>query len=464
MSKRLTKETIKKYKETVPSRNRQGERTGFTTGSNAAAAAKAVTLALLTGDWPDSVTITLPIGETATMKPVECELSDETAFCCMVKDAGDDPDVTHGALICAQVRRLDTPGISLEGGAGVGRVTLPGLGLDVGGPAINPVPRWQIRANVIEAIKIVTSAETDYLENHGLEVIISVPEGAKLAQKTLNPRLGIIGGISILGTTGKVFAYSTAAWRASVIQAVEVAAKNSTAKVVLATGGRSERFGMQIFPELPEVAFVELSVFTGDGLKTCLAHGVQSAVFVGMIGKMIKTAQGHMTTHVAGNQVDFEFLAQVCRDTHAPADLIEAVTQANTGRHFLELCQAQNFTRPIQRIVELALESCQTFVREQDGELELEVVLVDFDGSVLGRAKGQPGQRKNFQAQPTETLIERLSADPAHSYDEEGLMGQRRNQAATPKQGRVGDRSWAEETERRAKKQAAKRRDQEANS
>ena len=299
------KSKIQNIKYKVPPRNRQGNRTGYTTGSNAAAAAKAATLALLTGRWPETVTITLPIGETATMTPVERELTGRSACCCMVKDAGDDPDVTHGALICAKVSRIQTPGITLEGGQGVGRVTLPGLGLEVGGPAINPVPRQQIQNNVSDAIREARPHEADFLEKQGLEVIISVPQGVELAEKTLNPRLGIMGGISILGTTGKVFPYSTAAWRASVIQAVEVAAKNSAGKVVMATGGRSERFAMQIFPELPPVAFVELSVFTGDALKTCVAHGVQSAVFVGMIGKMVKTAQGHMTTHVAGNQVDF---------------------------------------------------------------------------------------------------------------------------------------------------------------
>lgn len=435
----------------VPPRSRNGQRTGYTTGSNAAAAAKAATIALLTGHWPESVTITLPIGETATMVPVECELatadrplptpnSDSLgavigqrsmvgeAFCCMVKDAGDDPDVTHGALICARVRYSDTPGIILEGGQGVGRVTLPGLGLEVGAPAINPVPRQQIRANVTDAVYEVKPGEPDYLAEHGLEVIISVPAGAELAQRTLNSRLGIIGGISILGTTGKVFPYSTAAWRASVIQAVEVAAKNSVEKVVLATGGRSEKFAMRLFRELPEVAFVELSVFTGDAFKTCLAHGVRSAAFVGMIGKMVKTAQGHMTTHVAGNQVDFEFLGQVCRDSGAPEALTQAVASANTGRHFLELCQEYNFTAPLQRVADLALAACERYVEALHGTMELEIILIDFDGTVLGRAKG--GLAASTQPVEATPLIQRLSADPAHSYDDESVMGEARGSGA----------------------------------
>lgn len=421
----------KARKYSVPPRNRQGDRTGYTTGSNAAAAAKAATIALLTGEWPETVKISLPIGETTTMTPVERELTGESAYCCMVKDAGDDPDVTHGALICARVSRSATPGITLAGGEGVGRVTLPGLGLEVGGPAINPVPRQQIRDNVGDALRETAPAGEAFLESQGLAVTIVVPDGEELAKRTLNPRLGIIGGISILGTTGKVFPYSTAAWRASVIQAVEVAAQNSAEKVVMATGGRSERFAMRIFPELPNVSFVELSVFTGDALKTCVAHEVQSAVFVGMIGKMVKTAQGHMTTHVAGNQVDFEFLAQVCRDTEAPQELIDAVANANTGRHFLELCQERNFMAPVQRVVELALESCWDFVEKQGGEMALEVILVDFNGAILGRAKRNlAGKRFVSRGSKPETLVERLSADPAHSYDEEGLMGKRRNEAA----------------------------------
>ncbi|WP_298815416.1 cobalt-precorrin-5B (C(1))-methyltransferase [Chloroflexus sp.] len=400
----------------VPPRNKRGSRTGYTTGSNAAAAAKAATIALFSGEWPEQVTITLPIGETATMTPVVKRLDATGAYCCMRKDAGDDPDVTHGALICATVRIVETPGIHLEGGEGVGRVTLPGLGLPVGGPAINPVPRQQITANVTDAAREYAPGGEAFLSQAGLEVIISVPNGAQIAQKTLNPRLGIIGGISILGTTGKVFPYSTAAWRASVIQAVEMAARNGVPKIVLCTGGRSEKFAMHIFPELPEIAFVELSVFTGDALKTCVAHGVPAVVFVGMIGKMIKTAQGHMQTHVAGNQVDVAFVAQVCRDTGAPDELVQAVAQANTGRHVLELCQAAGQRAPLQRIVELALEQCVRFITAQGGAMDVEVILVDFDGTVLARAATKSAGRV-APSTPPPPLIERIVTDPLPETD-----------------------------------------------
>lgn len=376
------------YRHTVPPRNKQGMRTGYTTGSNAAAAAKAATIALLTGTWPAQVCITLPLGETTTMTPVECYLSSEQAGCGMIKDGGDDPDVTHGALICAQVQHTSTSGIVVDGGEGVGRVTLPGLGLEVGGPAINPVPRRQICDNVTDALRMVFPDEPDYLD--GLEIVISVPEGARIAQKTLNARLGIIGGISILGTSGKVYPYSTAAWRASVVQAIEVAAYNCVERLVLATGARSERFAMQMFPELPQLAFVELSVFTGDAFKTCIAQGFSAVTLVAMISRIVKTAQGEMNTHVAGSQVDFGFVVQVCRDVGAPDDLVAMVASANTARHILELCQHRDCMRPLQRLTEMAWAQGVQFIEQHGGALELEVILVDFDGALLARAGTQP--------------------------------------------------------------------------
>ncbi len=395
------------YSDNVPPRNKRGMRTGYTTGSTAAAAARAATIALLTSAWPPTVTITLPIGETATMIPVEQVLHLDAdlptcadippgadtscrnvvaASCCVVKDAGDDPDVTHGALICAQVRRTDQPGIVLEAGRGVGRVTLPGLGLPVGDPAINATPRQQILANVIDAVGEFAPQGAAFLEQQGLAIIISVPDGERLAQKTLNPRLGIIGGISILGTTGKVFPYSTAAWRDSVVKAIQVAAASGVSHVVLATGGRSEHVAMQMFPTLPAVAFVELSAFTDSALKACIKCGVAQVTLVAMISRVAKFAQGHLMTHVSGSQVDLGFLAQVCHAAGAPDELVAAVATANTARHMLELCQAHGCRAPLQHLTDLAFQQCQQFVIDNGGILDLAVILVDFDGTVLARS------------------------------------------------------------------------------
>jgi len=371
----------------VPPRDRRGMRTGFTTGTNAAAAARAATLALLTGEWPETVTVSLPTGETTIMRPVECRMDGEAAHCCMVKDGGDDPDVTHGALICATVRHAELPGITIDGGSGVGRVTLPGLGLPVGEAAINPVPRQQIYTNVAAAVAEVMPAGVGYLERHGLVVVISVPQGEQLARLTLNPRLGIIGGISILGTSGKVYPYSTAAWRASVVQAVQLAAYHSPTRVVLATGARSEQYAMRLFPELPELAFVEISIFTGAALRACVIQGVREATLVAMISRIIKTAQGRMVTHVAGNPVDIPFLARMCCEAGASPELCDAAAAANTARHFLELCQAHGELAPLTYLTAMALAQSQRFVRRLGGTLALEVILVDFDGAVLAHAR-----------------------------------------------------------------------------
>ena len=413
---------MKNYRDTVPKRDRKGNRTGYTTGSNAAAAAKGSTIALLSGAWPETVTITLPIGETAVMRPVEMTLTEEYAYCCMVKDAGDDPDVTHGSLICAKVSRRDLAGIELDGGVGVGRVTLPGIGLPVGDPAINIVPRQQIQENVADGV--LEAGETAaFLESAGLRVEISVPEGAELAKNTLNAKLGIIGGISILGTTGKVFAYSTASWRASVIQAVELAATNSQEVVVLTTGGRSERYGKTFMPALPDVAFVQLSIFTGAGFETAVRHGVARGVFIGMMGKMIKTAQGHFTTHVAGNQVDFGFLADVCRQVGGSDELVEKVLGGNTGRHFLELCQQYNCMAAVQKVTDLALAQLVGLVEKAGGTMQVEAILVEFnEAKIICQAQGVAGEKRTEQPAEQRSLMERLADDPANAYadDEDG--------------------------------------------
>lgn len=399
----------------VPPRNRRGTRTGYTTGSCAAAAATAATQALIGGAPVTNVTIDLPNGMRASFTPVEWELTHDSARCCIVKDAGDDPDVTHGALICARVRWHAVPGVHLEGGYGVGRVTLPGLGLEVGGPAINPVPRAQIIGNV-------SAAAGALLATRGLEVIIEVPEGPELARRTLNPKLGIIGGISILGTSGIVKPYSTSAWRAAVIQAVELAAQHHLERVVLTTGSRTEKYAQRLFPDLPELAFAELSVFTGAGLRAALESGVRAVVFVSMIGKLVKTAQGHLTTHVAGNQVDLEFLARIAAESGAAPAVVEQIRQATTARHFYEICLAHGLYTPFARLVELALDVCYRFI---DGAMDLEVILVDFEGQVLARAARPRRVATPPPRQQRRPLIERLAQgeeadeDPPIAEDED---------------------------------------------
>lgn len=362
-------------------RNRRGLRTGYTTGSCAAAAAKAATLALLHGERVEQVSISLPIGGEATFVPTDWSSGEGWASCAVIKDAGDDPDVTHGAAIVARVEWGGERGMALAGGEGVGVVTLPGLGLEVGGPAINPVPRQMITNEVLQVVG--TSVEA-----RGLRVTIAVPGGEQLAKKTLNARLGILNGLSILGTWGIVKPYSTASWRASVVQAVQVAAANGQRRLVLATGSRSEQFAMRLFPTLSELAFVEMGIFTGAALRRCVREGIRHATIAGMVGKFAKLARGHMQTHVAGNQVDLPFLASIARAAGGDTTLSAAIEQANTARRVGELVAAAGLAAPFyERLALLARDQCFAYA---GGTLAIDAALFDFEGQVLARAPLHP--------------------------------------------------------------------------
>src|SRR4051794_38693600 len=297
-------------------------RYGWTTGTCSAAAAKAAALLLRDGDPPEEVEVPLPKGERRPTFPVQrCERDGDGAIAVVVKDAGDDPDVTHGAHMTARVALLAAPGIVLRGGEGVGTVTRPGLGLEVGGPAINQGPRAQITAAVGEVMDLGTV---------GVDVEISVPGGEKMGRRTSNPRLGIMGGISILRTTGIVRPFSTAAWRASVGQAIDVMEAQGARTVVLTTGGRTEKAARRLLPELPEVCFVEVGDFTGYALKRAAKLDFERCVFVGMAGKLAKLAAGILMTHWTRSKVDPMFLAAVTGEAGGGEGLVAAVAASHT--------------------------------------------------------------------------------------------------------------------------------------
>jgi cobalt-precorrin-5B (C1)-methyltransferase len=362
---------------TVSPRDTKGRRQGFTTGTAAAAAAKAACMVLLEKGWPETVPVQLPIRRVLEIPINTLEWQDDLARCGVVKDAGDDPDVTHGAEIFASVRRVPEPGIHIRGGKGVGVVTQRGLELPVGSPAINPVPQGMIRHAVSE---VLGSERPD----PGVEVTISVPKGEELAKRTLNARIGIVGGISILGTTGIVRAMSTAAWRASVLQSIDVAAANNVEHIVLTTGGRSENFARTLCPDLPDMAFVQMGIFTGASLQRAAERGVPRVSVCAMIGKLSKIAAGKMQTHVAGNQVDCVFLAQLARELSASEELVAAIASANTGRHVQELVTAAGFVCFYSRLCESAATRCSEHVH---GKLSVRVVLFDFEGLALAQAE-----------------------------------------------------------------------------
>ncbi len=356
---------------------KRGMRTGYTTGACATAATRAAMLALLEGQAPTSVTITLPIGEKATFAIHHCEQHvDGSVTASVIKDAGDDPDVTHGAELCSTVSWRETPGIEIDGGVGVGRVTKPGLGLEIGAAAINPVPRAMI-------VQVIEEVLTERGETRGISVVISVPDGLERSRKTLNARLGIIGGLSILGTTGIVRPYSTAAYKASISQAIDVAiACGCQQHIVLTTGSRSEKFARR-YVSLPDEAYIQMGEFTGHALRDCAGKSVPQVTLVGMIGKLSKIGDGRMQTHVAGAEVNLQKLAEVARACGATEDVVEQVRQANTARHFQELMLAHDLPMVFDVICERARKAAQTYVR---GKVAVDVILCDFDGNLLGYA------------------------------------------------------------------------------
>ena len=361
---------------TVPPRNPQGTREGYTTGASAAAATQAACLVLERDERPETVAVLSPLGFALLIPIHRLAFADGVATAVVIKDGGDDPDVTHGAEVLVAVRRIEAAGVHILGGPGVGTITQPGLELPPGSPAINPVPRRMIAQGV--AIVLGTTAP-----DPGVEIIVSIPGGEILAKKTLNARLGIVGGLSILGTTGIVRPMSTASWRASVVQAIDVAAANSLRHVVLTTGGRSERFAASIFPDLPEMAFVQMGIFTGESLRRAAERGVPRVTVCGMIGKLAKLATGQMQTHVAGGAVDVAFLGELARAAGAGGSLVQAIASANTARHVEELVDAAGFAAFYQFVAARAAAACNDHV---GGQLDLEAILFDFNGRVLARA------------------------------------------------------------------------------
>jgi cobalt-precorrin-5B (C1)-methyltransferase len=366
---------------TVPPRDPQGRREGYTTGVSAAAATQAACRLLERDERPERVAVPLPLGFDLSIPINRLAYADGTATAGVIKDGGDDPDVTHGAEVLATVRRVAGPGVHIRGGPGVGTVTQPGLELPPGSPAINPVPRRMI----IEAVTLGLEPGTDR-PDPGVEITIAIPRGAELARKTLNARIGIIGGLSILGTTGIVRPMSTASWRASVVQSIDVAAANSLVHIVLTTGGRSERFAQALFPELPELAFVQMGIFTGESLKRAAERGVPRVTICGMIGKIAKLATGQMQTHVAGGGVDLAFLGQLARAASGDDALAAAVAGANTARHVEELIDAAGFTEFYQHVSAQAASACGAHA---GGRLDVEVVLFSLlrEGKPLARAR-----------------------------------------------------------------------------
>lgn len=355
------------------SNDEQPLRRGWTTGTCAAAAAKAASAALLTGTFPDPVTVTLPGGQQPAFALALWELREDAAVAAVVKDAGDDPDVTHGAVMTATVRRgRPGSGIVFRAGPGVGTVTLPGLPVPPGEPAINPVPRRMIAG----AIADVAGEGGDF------EVEISVPGGEEMARRTLNGRLGIVGGISVLGTTGIVVPYSCSAWIHSIHRGIDVARAAGLAHVAGATGSASEA-AAQRFHGLPEIALIDMGDFVGGMLKYIRAHPVPRVTVAGGVAKMSKLAQGLLDVHSARGAPDQTMLAEVALGLGARAGVAEAIGSANSVAQAFEIAR-ENGIMMGDAVAAKAWETAAPVLR--DADIELEILVFDRAGELVGRA------------------------------------------------------------------------------
>lgn len=360
--------------------NERPLRRGWTTGTCATAAAKAAYTALLTGEFPDPVEVTLPGGEQVAFALATTQHEDGVAMAGVVKDAGDDPDVTHGAVIQATVRHA-TPGsgVVFRAGEGVGTVTLAGLPIPPGEPAINPVPRQMVRTAIAE-VAAAHSGSGD------VEVEIAIPGGQELAARTLNPRLGIVGGLSILGTTGIVIPYSCSAWIHSIHRGIDVARAAGLTHVAAATGSASEA-AIKQFHDLPDLALLDMGDFVGGTLKYLRRHPVKRVTIAGGIAKITKLAQGLLDLHSKRGTVDRVALAALAEASGGSAMLRERILAANTTPEAFGYAAEENI-RLGDAIARRAWDTAAAVLAPADSALEIAVF--DRDGKLVGHAPFAP--------------------------------------------------------------------------
>ena len=357
-------------------RQEQPLRRGWTTGTCATAAAKAAFTALVTGDFPDPVEVTLPRGERPSFALAMTRSEGEAASAGVIKDAGDDPDVTHGALVLATVR-LGKPGagVTFRAGPGVGMVTRAGLPVPPGEPAINPVPRRMIG----DAIEEVAAA---YGRAADAEIEIAISGGEALAARTLNGRLGIVGGLSILGTTGVVIPYSCSAWIHSIHRGIDVARAAGLVHIAGATGSASEA-AIRKLHGLPEIALIDMGDFVGGMLKYVRAHPLPRVTIAGGVGKITKLAQGLTDLHSKRGAVDNASLAAFARAGGGSAELCARILAANTAAEAFALAKAEGIALG-DLVARAAKATAERLVAGRD--IGIEIAVFDRDGALVGRA------------------------------------------------------------------------------
>lgn len=344
-------------------------RSGYTTGACATAASKAALLALLQREEQQSVSFCIPDGEEMTLPVASTVIGDNWATACVVKDAGDDPDVTDRCSVFATVRFSDAGKIRFLQGEGVGKVTLPGLGLEIGEPAINRVPRQMM------------TDELSKLYPKGLDVTISVPGGEKLASRTFNPKLGITGGISIIGTSGIVRPFSSEAFVDAIRREMEVACAIGTSRIIINSGAKSEKYVKREYPDLPPQAFIHYGNFIGETLKIAAELEVPSVTMGIMLGKAVKLAEGNLDTHSKKVVMNKAFLKQLAREAGCSPQataVIDGITLASELWNLLSDDDAQLF-------FSLLLKRCMSHCASLLPEGKLNIFLIDEEGNIAYR-------------------------------------------------------------------------------
>lgn len=361
-------------------------RRGWTTGACATAATTAATEALFGAPFPDPVTIRLPRGQAPAFPLALAERAGDGTWARagVVKDAGDDPDVTHGVTVVATVRAgRPGAGTTFRAGPGVGTVTLPGLPVAAGEPAINPVPR-RLMTEAVAAVAARHARAPD------VEVEVSIPGGEEIAGHTWNPRLGIVGGLSILGTTGVVIPYSCSAWIHSIHRGVDLARATGQRHVAGCTGTTSERT-VQRLAGLPDTAMLDMGDFAGGLLRYLKRHPVERLTIGGGFAKLAKLGAGELDLHSKRSQVDFGWLAARVADAGGDAALVEGARSANTALQVLQSAGAAG----LRVGDEVAGAARATALAVLDGApVAVDVVVVDREGAVVGRSpavEARPG-------------------------------------------------------------------------
>jgi len=353
-------------------------RKGWTTGACATAAASAAYAALLTGEFPNPVHLTLKGGQRPAFPLASFERGPDSATAAVIKDAGDDPDVTHGALVSVVVRRgLPGEGVRFHAGEGVGTVTRPGLPLAVGEPAINPGPRSMI-CDALQAIASARGVKAD------VAVTIAIPGGEKLAERTMNARLGIIGGLSILGTTGIVTPYSCAAWIASIHQGIDVARAGGITHIAAATGSRSEQ-AVAALHHLPEIALIEMGDFAGGTLKYLRKHPVPRVTIAGGFAKISKLAAGALDLHSSRSQVDLGFLNRLLADLKPSTAIMGKARDAQTAGQLL--ASVGSYEQALGTSVAAAARTVALNTLAVD-TVEIDVAIFDRAGKLIAQTGG----------------------------------------------------------------------------